>query len=65
MATGGNPLPCGHRGERDCPPVGAVVTAEGVEAYTAAQMHEYGEACYQKGRADRATEFYEAKPDTE
>ncbi len=25
-----NPLPCGHKGERDCPPQPAVITAEPV-----------------------------------
>ena len=61
-----NPLPCGHKGERDCPPQPAVITAEHVAAFTLEQMHSYGEECYQKGRADQRIDAFQPKdePDT-
>ena len=42
-----NPWPCGGQGQRPCPPQPAVATS-----YTLAEVHAYGQACYQKGRTD-------------
>lgn len=47
-----NPFPCGGRGQRPCPPTPAAVTNDPLQ-YTLADMHAYGEECFQKGMRDR------------
>ena len=50
-----NPFPCGGVGQRPCPPTNAAAIQDIPTAHrdaVLALLHEYGQACYEKGQKD-------------